>query len=76
MEGSPGTKIGTILQAAKAAELIFHPLLPRELDVRSHVPGLRSGGSEARTLQAACSQPATDGMVVLTNSPAVRKPGG
>ncbi|HEY8344069.1 MAG TPA: NADH-dependent [FeFe] hydrogenase, group A6 [Bacillota bacterium] len=67
-------KGSTILQAAKAAgvdipTLCYH----EELDVKAMCRVCVVEVAGARTLQAACSQPATDGMVVLTNSPAVRK---
>lgn len=64
----------TILAAAKAAgievpTLCYH----EELDVKAMCRVCVVEVVGARALQAACSQPVTDGMVVLTNSPAVRQ---
>lgn len=67
-------KGSTILQAAKAAgvnipTLCYH----EELGVKAMCRVCVVEVVGAKTLQAACSQPATEGMVVLTNSPVARQ---
>src|SRR5690554_2546158 len=67
-------KGSTILQAAKAAGIDIPTLCyHEELDVKAMCRVCVVEVVGARALQASCSQPATDGMVVLTNSPAVRQ---
>lgn len=67
-------KGSTILEAARLAgveipTLCYHP----ELDVKAMCRVCVVEVQGARTLQAACTQPATDGMVILTSSPMVRQ---
>ena len=67
-------KGSTILAAATAAgievpTLCYH----EELDIMAMCRVCVVEVVGARALQAACSQPVTDGMVVLTNSPVVRQ---
>jgi NADH-quinone oxidoreductase subunit G/NADP-reducing hydrogenase subunit HndD len=64
----------TILQAAKKAgidvpTLCYHP----DLDTKAMCRVCMVEVVGARTLQTACSQPVAEGMVVKTNTPAVRE---
>ncbi|NLW55315.1 MAG: 4Fe-4S binding protein [Firmicutes bacterium] len=63
-----------ILEAAKAAGIKIPTLCYHEdLDVKAMCRICVVEVVGARTLQAACSQPVSDGMVIITNSPAVRQ---
>ena len=67
-------KGSTILEAAKAAGIKIPTLCHHEdLEVNAMCRLCVVEVAGARTLQAACSQPVSDGMVVITNSPAVRQ---
>lgn len=67
-------KTSTILEAARLAgidipTLCYHP----DLDVKAMCRVCVVEVKGARTLQAACSQPVSEGMVIMTNSPLARQ---
>ncbi len=67
-------KGSTILEAAKAAGIKIPTLCYHEdLGVKAMCRLCVVEVAGARTLQAACSQPVSDGMMIITNSPAVRQ---
>lgn len=67
-------KGSTILAAAKAAGIKIPTLCYHEdLEVKAMCRICVVEVVGAKTLQTACSQPVNDGMVVITNSPAVRQ---
>ncbi len=67
-------KGSTILEAAKKVGIKIPTLCYHEdLDVKAMCRICVVEVVGARTLQAACSQPVSDGMVIITNSPAVRR---
>lgn len=67
-------KGSTILEAAKRVGIKIPTLCHHEdLNVNAMCRICVVEVVGARTLQAACSQPVSDGMVIITNSPAVRQ---
>jgi len=67
-------KGSTILAAAKKAGIKIPTLCYHDdLDVKAMCRICVVEVVGARTLQTACSQPVTDGMVIITNSPVVRQ---